>query len=242
MLGKLSRSALTAVIAECSDRQTARAIFQDLIANCEAKWAYVYRFDNGLASAAEEWKPLYISFPAEIIDYYKNNQCFASDSLARAAFSSYLPIRLADVVDSFEMSSTRTGLHDLFRKYGGKDMLAMHVADRPGRLTYICLGYDRLLDDLCEFNRRRIHAIFEIFARHAGPLVTAAPARKLSPKERDVLSRLARGDSNKEIARMLGLSLSTVNTLVNRCYGKLGAHTRTEAAIAAARSSLSLVA
>jgi DNA-binding CsgD family transcriptional regulator len=53
---------------------------------------------------------------------------------------------------------------------------------------------------------------------------------RLSPRERRVLELVARGASNKEIARELNVSEGTVRTHLERLYRKLGVHSRTEAA------------
>ena len=51
----------------------------------------------------------------------------------------------------------------------------------------------------------------------------------LSPREIDVLDRLAAGESNKEIARRLGISPNTVKTHVARVYEKLAVERRIQA-------------
>lgn len=62
----------------------------------------------------------------------------------------------------------------------------------------------------------------------------AAPVEpKLSPTERDVLQRLARGLLYKEVAEELTVSISTVRTHVWHIYRKLHAHNRTEAILRA---------
>jgi DNA-binding CsgD family transcriptional regulator len=66
--------------------------------------------------------------------------------------------------------------------------------------------------------------------RHAEPLVEA-----LSERESEVLSLLATGRSNQEIADALSLSVGTVKTHTNGIYRKLGVRNRTEA-IARART------
>ena len=53
----------------------------------------------------------------------------------------------------------------------------------------------------------------------------------LSTRERDVLRRIARGESNVEIAEQLFLGLSTVKTYVNRLLTKLDLRDRTQAAV-----------
>jgi two-component system nitrate/nitrite response regulator NarL len=51
----------------------------------------------------------------------------------------------------------------------------------------------------------------------------------LTPRELDVLAAIADGDTNKAIARRLGISLHTVKFHVESLFRKLGARTRTEA-------------
>jgi DNA-binding CsgD family transcriptional regulator len=51
----------------------------------------------------------------------------------------------------------------------------------------------------------------------------------LSPREIDVLDRLAAGESNKQIARRLGISPNTVKTHVARVYEKLAVERRIQA-------------
>ncbi len=60
----------------------------------------------------------------------------------------------------------------------------------------------------------------------------------LTPRETDVLREIARGRSNKEIARQLGIREKTVKTHVSNVLSKLGVHDRTQAALEAVRSGL----
>jgi DNA-binding NarL/FixJ family response regulator len=52
----------------------------------------------------------------------------------------------------------------------------------------------------------------------------------LGKREQEVLSLIAKGYINKEIAEILGVSLETVRTHLKRIYEKLHVHSRTEAA------------
>jgi DNA-binding NarL/FixJ family response regulator len=63
------------------------------------------------------------------------------------------------------------------------------------------------------------------------PLPTAPAACALSQREREVLQRIAAGDSNKMIARALSLSPHTVKRHVANILDKLGARTRSQAAV-----------
>jgi len=64
------------------------------------------------------------------------------------------------------------------------------------------------------------------------------PALELTPRESQVLGRLSDGLSNKEIAAKMWISDHTVKFHVNAILQKLGASTRTEAVVSAARRGL----
>jgi DNA-binding CsgD family transcriptional regulator len=69
----------------------------------------------------------------------------------------------------------------------------------------------------------------------AGGEVHAAPSRKnlLSDREIDVLRRISLGESNKEAARILQISPSTVRTHVESIFRKLACSTRAAATLKA---------
>jgi two-component system, NarL family, nitrate/nitrite response regulator NarL len=63
----------------------------------------------------------------------------------------------------------------------------------------------------------------------------AGPLEALTPREAEVLQLVAAGLPNKLIAERLGISEHTVRFHLNAIFGKLDAHTRTEAVTRAAR-------
>ena len=75
----------------------------------------------------------------------------------------------------------------------------------------------------------------------AAPAAPAAPAldkERLSPREREILGFLARGASNKEIARSLDLSESTVKIHMQNILKKLNIVSRVQAAVYAVQHGL----
>jgi LuxR family maltose regulon positive regulatory protein len=56
----------------------------------------------------------------------------------------------------------------------------------------------------------------------------------LSERELEILGLIANGFTNKEIADILVIAVSTVKSHINNLYGKLGTHSRTQT-IATAR-------
>ena len=61
---------------------------------------------------------------------------------------------------------------------------------------------------------------------------------RLSSTSYLVLGLLARGHTNKQIARLLAISPKTVSNHIEHIYSKLGVSTRTQAAMFAMRSGL----
>lgn len=62
---------------------------------------------------------------------------------------------------------------------------------------------------------------------------SATPLSELTPREQEILSHIAEGQSNKVIARHLGISDGTVKLHVKAILRKLGVHSRVEAAVIA---------
>ena len=66
----------------------------------------------------------------------------------------------------------------------------------------------------------------------------AEPIEPLTTREKEVLSQLAKGASNKEIAYELGITERTARTHVSNILGKLGLASRTQAALYAVEHKL----
>jgi DNA-binding NarL/FixJ family response regulator len=91
-------------------------------------------------------------------------------------------------------------------------------------------------------------AIRSVYAGHVllhpdvARLLAAGDARpdgpRLTARERDVLAEVARGRSNREIARALRLSEKTVKTHVSAILTKLAVQDRTQAALYAVRNGI----
>ena len=64
-------------------------------------------------------------------------------------------------------------------------------------------------------------------------LEPATPLSELTPREQEILSHIAEGESNKVIAKHLGISDGTVKLHVKAILRKLGVHSRVEAAVIA---------
>jgi DNA-binding NarL/FixJ family response regulator len=75
--------------------------------------------------------------------------------------------------------------------------------------------------------------VLELLQRMAGTQRLPAVNGQLTPRERDVLRLVALGQTNRQIALTLSLTVSTVKTHVEHLIGKLEVSDRTQAAVRA---------
>lgn len=128
----------------------------------------------------------------------------------------------------------RTGLAvaaELTRRGSSTRVLVLSMHDEPQYIREArragARGY-LLKDSPPAALRRAVRDVqrgMELFPRDLGPVDGASPLDLLTPREREVLVRIARGDTNKEIAARFGISPRTVETHRESLMGKLGIRT-----------------
>lgn len=145
------------------------------------------------------------------------------------------------------------GIVHIRQRFPGAQILMLTVfADDDHVFEAICAGAAgyllkdtppaRLIDSLREVRdggspmspdiARRVVTMFQRFAPPRGS------DAELSPREMDVLRRLAEGDSYKSAADALDVSLDTVRFHIRAIYEKLHVHSKSEAVLKAFRTGL----
>lgn len=125
--------------------------------------------------------------------------------------------------------------HDLFEaiKLGAEGYLLKNMSGRE---------FDEMLSGLAQgippISRSLAGKLLTEFGRQARTDVVARKPDDLTDREKAVLQLIARGATNREVARRLVISENTVNFHVKNILGKLHAHTRAEAAVRALQEGL----
>lgn len=117
-------------------------------------------------------------------------------------------------------------------------------AVRAGAAGYVLKTTDaqKLLRAITTVAEGRVYLTPEAATRLAGDMRVPSPAGDatgdLTRRQRDVLALLARGHANKRIALELGIAEKTVKAHVSTILAKLGATSRTQAALHALRAGI----
>ena len=108
----------------------------------------------------------------------------------------------------------------------------IHQALQAGAAAYIIKGmnYDRLLQGI-----RRVYAGKTYVPPEVSRVVIDRPAAELSLREREVLTLMGQGMSNRTIAETLGISEGTVKCHVSVVLSHFGVKDRTQAVLEAIR-------
>jgi DNA-binding NarL/FixJ family response regulator len=113
-------------------------------------------------------------------------------------------------------------------------------AIRAGAIGYLLKNTDA--DDLARAIKAAAAGQVQLSPQAAARLMREVRAPEspeaLTDREREVLQLVARGQSNKEIARSLQIGEKTVKTHVSNILAKLGVPSRTQAALYAVRTGL----
>jgi DNA-binding CsgD family transcriptional regulator len=155
------------------------------------------------------------------------------------------PYRFSDVLSRAELHSLPL-YQEFYAQLGVEYQIAFVVEVSPPHYVGIALSrstrdysntertlLDRARPYLIEIYRTAIaHTALaaELRAREQDePRVERLLERGLTTREADVLSRVARGRSNRDVAAEIGVSERTIGKHLQRCYRKLGAADRSHA-------------
>jgi len=137
-------------------------------------------------------------------------------------------------------------VHEVLQRYPGTKVLVLSGVTDPGTLSqFVRSG----VVGLAHQDQSVAQIAAELDAIEAGrsvldPGPLRFPARdrhqlsELSPREKEIITRIAGGQSTRQMSCAMNITVSTVRTYVRNVLAKLGAHSRLQLAALASRDGL----
>ncbi|WP_411816613.1 helix-turn-helix transcriptional regulator [Hyphococcus sp. DH-69] len=190
--------------------------------------------------------PIETAFPINTLpswwnETYIESDYFEIDPVAEEARKNPLPFYIPDIAKRSDLTPAQKAFLDDLDTAGIHNSIAVPVYARLGEIAHFCLGKHGAKEvKLSLAELLEIQAICQHMHIRFNEISKKRPAPKLSVREVQVLELIARGKSNTAISKDLGVSPNTIDTLVRRCFEKLGVTSRVEAALAGVGQGLIL--
>jgi DNA-binding CsgD family transcriptional regulator len=186
-----------------------------------------------LRSASKDSWPCFVSFPENWTREYIKQGYRATDPIMRRALSAPGPFDWYDMEGFGALTPAEANHLALLRERGFTGGIAVPVFSPRHTAGILFAATSDGSPSPSEADLTAITGAAQLFLRRYmeanDPWHDDGAA--LTQRERDVLTWIARGKSNSVIAEILGISENTVETLVGRCYRKLGVSDRVSAAV-----------
>lgn len=155
----------------------------------------------------------------------------------------YAAVRQPFALGDRTLSAAVDAVRELERDIAARDEVERLLAAAPAAWEEVRAAHADLRTLIAgvgdESLRIRLAAACERLEKACGtPEPDSEAAVDLTPRETDVLSLVASGSTNAAVASRLGLRPETVKAYLRSAMGKLDAHTRLEAVVAARRAGL----
>lgn len=119
------------------------------------------------------------------------------------------------------------------REAGFREILFLPIFAKPGDFAVFGLATSHQGFSISDEKILELRSLSQEYHLQYNNLTAPRPDPLLSPREVEVLELIARGKSNQAIARTLGVSNNTIDTLVRRAFSKLEVTNRVEAVLTA---------
>lgn len=170
--------------------------------------------------------------PEPYIELYLAKNAFDFDPLMAEVRQRSVPFHWFEIEHRRDLSPDQKQFFADLRAAGFRDGVAAPVFIRPGDIAYFSMGSTEREIGLTRAEMLQLQAICQQMHLRYNELTETAGAPKLSKREMQVLELIAQGKSNAVMGEALGVSPNTIDTLVRRCFEKLGVSSRVEAALA----------
>lgn len=182
----------------------------------------------------ERTVPVFIGYPPERVALYSTYEFRKNDPIPDYVMRTGESTSWQVAIDSQKLSKAQTEFVKVMRQHGLLDGMAIPLFGPNGREAYSSMNLQRVItpDDTPLF--RIMIAVSQIAHRRLTNLLRAQHGHKvsLSPRETEVLQWMVRGKSNGDIAMIMSISPTTVDTFARRIFTKLNVNDRLAASLA----------
>ncbi len=178
--------------------------------------------------------------PAEFWRYYADNDCLSYDPIDQMVRTTVMPFEWDKVGVHKQLTRKQVEFMRVLNDLGVRRGVAMPLRGQFGLHAIVGLASSQRYDatepnlDLLDAVVTQFYAAHKKLEREAeacpDPPASAALGG-LSAKEQEVLTWMAAGKTDGEIATILSITPHTVNAHARNIYRKLGAHNRVKAVV-----------
>jgi LuxR family transcriptional regulator/LuxR family quorum-sensing system transcriptional regulator CciR len=179
-------------------------------------------------------------FPADWVHRYVDDRLYEIDPIPDLARRTADPFLWSDTAALTRLAEEQAAyLRALDAAHIG-DGVAIQVFGPNMRHGYVGFGFGDHARQVTPAKLAEFQIVAQLLHLRACTLIEERndPTADLSPREREVLTWLARGKSKSVTADILHISVHTVDTTVRRIFRKLGVSDRTSAVLKAVNSGL----
>lgn len=220
----------TASVTDVSDLM---GVFEDTVRQFGFDISCYLIVRKGLQSVSLQQGLVYHSFPPDWVDHYVEQGYFEIDPIINQAPLQHDPYFWSDIERLVTLTDRQKQMMREFGEFGIPDGVSIPIFTAKGNIAYFGLGTKKRKSDFARETITELRYICD--HTHATYRRLGGPDRPetvvLSPREKEVLYWIAQGKSNSVIATILEISDHTVDTLVRRCFSKLGVTNRVSAAL-----------
>jgi DNA-binding CsgD family transcriptional regulator len=236
-----SRStALSGLVNLVVQSDTKRELFETFATFCEtfgAELISYHRTARNLRRISELWDGFEFStFPDDWVRHYDAQNYFEIDPIIQVSSQVTQPFRWFEVGQLTRLGPRQVAFLDDVRAHGITDGLGVPVYSALGVTGYFGVGTMKGLLRVNEAEILQIALACQTIHNRAIELDSfddAAVGEPLTLRETEVLTLVARGQTNIEIAGKLGISDRTVDSLLRRVFEKLDVTDRVSASVKA---------
>lgn len=179
-------------------------------------------------------------FPADWVHRYVDERLYEIDPIPDLARRTSDPFLWSDTAALTRLAEEQARFLEALDTAMVGDGVAIQVFGPNMRHGYVGFGFGEADHTVTPAKLAEYQIVAQLLHLRACTLIEERnqPSPELSPREREVLSWLARGKSKSVTAEILQISVHTVDTTVRRIFRKLGVTDRTSAVLKAVNSGL----